>query len=41
VNVKPLVTHRFELEQSLDAFEAAAKGSGIKIVIHCKKSQIQ
>ncbi|KAL8615952.1 hypothetical protein ACOMHN_034628 [Nucella lapillus] len=35
VNVKPLVTHRFSLEQSLDAFEAAKRGEGVKIMISC------
>jgi hypothetical protein len=31
------VTHRFEFQQSLNAYEAAAKGLGVKIMIHCKK----
>ncbi|XP_076465597.1 sorbitol dehydrogenase-like [Babylonia areolata] len=36
VNVKPLVTHRFSLEQSLEAFEAAKRGEGVKIMISCQ-----
>ena len=37
VNVKPLITHHFKLEQSLDAFETSRTGAGgaIKVVIHC------
>jgi len=37
VNVKPLVTHRYTLEQTLDAFETAKTGAGgaIKVMIHC------
>ncbi len=31
------MTHRFEFQQSLNAYEAAAKGLGVKIMIHCKK----
>ncbi|XP_050403690.1 sorbitol dehydrogenase [Patella vulgata] len=37
VNVKPLITHRFKLEQSLEAFEMAKQGKGIKIMINCEK----
>jgi len=39
VNVKPLVTHRFQLEQSLEAFETARTGAGgaIKVMIACSK----
>jgi len=36
-NVKPLVTHRFKLEESIKAFEAAKRGEGIKIMISCKR----
>ena len=37
VDVKPLVTHRYTLEESLDAFERAKTGSGgaIKVMIRC------
>ncbi|KAK7486799.1 hypothetical protein BaRGS_00021946 [Batillaria attramentaria] len=35
VNVKPMVTHRYSLEQALQAFEAAKRGEGVKIMISC------
>jgi len=37
VNVKPLVTHRFKLEESLKAFETAKTGAdhAIKVMIKC------
>merc|ERR1719516_558022 len=37
VNVKPLITHRFTLDQTLDAFETARTGAGgaIKVMIKC------
>ena len=37
VNVKPLVTHRFSLEETVKAFEAAKTGAdgAIKIIIKC------
>ena len=37
VDVKPLITHRFSLEQTLDAFETARTGAGgaIKVMIKC------
>jgi len=37
VDVKPLITHRFKLEETLDAFETARTGAGgaIKVVIKC------
>jgi len=37
VNVKPLVTHRFKLEETLKAFETAKTGAGnpIKVMIKC------
>ena len=39
VNVKPLVTHHFQLEKTLDAFETARTGAGgaIKVMIHCNE----
>ena len=39
VDVKPLVTHRFTLEDSLKAFEASrtAQDGAIKVVINCSK----
>jgi L-iditol 2-dehydrogenase len=37
VNVKPLITHRFKLEEVVQAFEAAKSGDGIKVIICCRK----
>lgn len=39
VDVKPLITHRFKLEESLKAFETAHSGVGgaIKVIINCAK----
>ncbi|CAG5128384.1 unnamed protein product [Candidula unifasciata] len=37
VNVKPLVTHRFTLEESYKAFDVAKKGEGIKVMIRCSR----
>lgn len=38
VDVKPLVTHNFNIEQTVDAFEAAKSVSSgaIKVMIHCQ-----
>ncbi|MGH0157963.1 UNVERIFIED_CONTAM: hypothetical protein FKN15_053551 [Acipenser sinensis] len=33
VDVKPLVTHRFPLEQALEAFETTRKGLGVKVML--------
>ncbi|KYO21448.1 sorbitol dehydrogenase [Alligator mississippiensis] len=38
VNVKPLVTHRFPLEQALEAFETTKKGVGVKVMLKCDPS---
>ncbi|KAA0723316.1 Sorbitol dehydrogenase [Triplophysa tibetana] len=38
VNVKPLVTHRFPLEQALEAFETTRQGLGVKVMLKCDKS---
>jgi len=37
VNLKPLITHRYTIEQSLDAFNTANEGKGIKVMIHVSK----
>uniref|UniRef100_UPI0037E978BE sorbitol dehydrogenase n=1 Tax=Semicossyphus pulcher TaxID=241346 RepID=UPI0037E978BE len=37
VNVKPLVTHRFPLEQAVQAFETTRQGQGIKVMLKCDK----
>ncbi|XP_049908086.1 sorbitol dehydrogenase [Epinephelus moara] len=38
VNVKPLVTHRFPLEQAAQAFETTRQGIGIKVMLKCDKN---
>ncbi|KAJ8417638.1 hypothetical protein AAFF_G00224810 [Aldrovandia affinis] len=38
VNVKPLVTHRFPLEQAVQAFETTRQGLGVKVMLKCDKS---
>jgi L-iditol 2-dehydrogenase len=37
VDVKPLITHHFKLEETLQAFETSRTGAGgaIKVMIHC------
>lgn len=35
INVKPLITHRFKLEDALAAFEVTRRGEGIKVIIEC------
>lgn len=34
INVKPLITHHFTIEETQKAFEAAKAGQGVKIIIH-------
>ncbi|CAG4935936.1 unnamed protein product [Colias eurytheme] len=34
INVKPLVTHHYSLEETLEAYEVAKQGLGIKVMIH-------
>ncbi|XP_061559025.1 sorbitol dehydrogenase isoform X2 [Phycodurus eques] len=38
VNVKPLVTHRFPLEQAVQAFETTRQGLGIKVMLKCDQN---
>ncbi|XP_029950553.1 sorbitol dehydrogenase [Salarias fasciatus] len=38
VNVKPLVTHRFPLEQAGEAFETTRQGLGIKVMLKCDQN---
>nr|XP_046244811.1 sorbitol dehydrogenase [Scatophagus argus] len=38
VNVKPLVTHRFPLEQAVQAFETTRQGIGIKVMLKCDQN---
>jgi len=35
VNVKPLVTHRFPLEKTEEAFNITKSGEGIKVMLKC------
>ncbi|XP_029431007.1 sorbitol dehydrogenase isoform X2 [Rhinatrema bivittatum] len=35
INVAPLVTHRFPLEQALEAFETTKKMLGVKVMLKC------
>ncbi len=41
VDVKPLITHRFKMEEAKDAFETARNGTGgaIKVMIKCKEEK--
>lgn len=39
LNVKPLVTHRYKMEEALDAFEKTKSGEGIKVMIKCDPSR--
>ena len=41
IDLKKLVTHRFPLEQTLEAFEVAKSGRGIKVVIDCQTQPVQ
>uniref|UniRef100_A0A8C4Z2Z0 Sorbitol dehydrogenase n=1 Tax=Gadus morhua TaxID=8049 RepID=A0A8C4Z2Z0_GADMO len=38
VNVKPLVTHRFPLEEAAQAFETTRQGHGVKVMLKCDQS---
>ncbi|CAL1280560.1 unnamed protein product [Larinioides sclopetarius] len=37
IDVKPLITHHFNLENMLKAFETSASGAAIKVLIHCSE----
>lgn len=39
INLRPMVTHRFPLEQAIEAFEACCRGEGVKIVIKCREEK--
>jgi len=39
VNVRQLVTHRFPLEQAMEAYNAALQRIGVKIIIDCQKQE--
>ena len=35
INVKPLVTHRYPLEQAYEAFDVTRRGEAVKVMIKC------
>nr|KAG5708942.1 hypothetical protein BaRGS_009351 [Batillaria attramentaria] len=37
VDIKPMITHYFTLEQAAEAFEFAKSGRGVKIIIDCQQ----
>jgi len=37
VDPRPLITHRFDLEHALEAFEIVKRGEGVKVMIKCKR----
>ncbi|CAL1528099.1 unnamed protein product [Lymnaea stagnalis] len=39
INVKQLVTHRFSLENAIEAYNTARRREGIKIIVDCSESQ--
>uniref|UniRef100_UPI00398F21B3 sorbitol dehydrogenase-like isoform X2 n=1 Tax=Pristiophorus japonicus TaxID=55135 RepID=UPI00398F21B3 len=41
VDVKPLITHHFPLEQVLEAFELVKKGAALKVIVLCEEQQQQ
>ncbi|XP_068197923.1 sorbitol dehydrogenase-like [Antennarius striatus] len=38
LNVKPLVTHRFPLEEAVQAFDVALRGLGMKVMMKCDQN---
>jgi L-iditol 2-dehydrogenase len=41
IDVKPLITHRYTIDQSVQAFEMAESGQAIKVMIQCGKEKQQ
>lgn len=39
IDVKPMITHNFTLEETLKAFEMAKSGAGVKVIIDCEKKE--
>ncbi|XP_037048754.1 sorbitol dehydrogenase-like [Bradysia coprophila] len=37
VDPRPMITHRFDLEHALEAFETVKRGEGVKVMIKCKR----
>jgi len=40
INLRPLVTHRFRLEDAIRAFELCCRGEGVKITIRCMDDKL-
>lgn len=38
IDLKPLISHRFALEQAVEAFEVCAKGQCVKVLVNCMES---
>lgn len=41
INLQPFITHRFRLEESIEAFGACCRGEGVKIVIKCMDDKLK
>lgn len=41
IDLRPLVTHRFKLEEAVQAFESCFKGEGVKIMIKCMDDSLK
>lgn len=41
IDLRPLITHRFRLEQAPQAFEACLRGEGVKILIGCMDDKLK
>ncbi|XP_078388765.1 sorbitol dehydrogenase-like isoform X1 [Cetorhinus maximus] len=39
VDVKPMITHRFPLDQAIEAFEFVKKGTGLKVIVQCEEPE--
>ena len=35
IDVKPLITHRFTIQEAVQAFEMAESGKAIKVMVNC------
>ena len=39
VNAKQLITHRFPLERAMEAYNAALRREGVKIIVDCSRTE--
>ncbi|GCB76464.1 hypothetical protein scyTo_0019144, partial [Scyliorhinus torazame] len=39
VDVKPMITHRFPLDQAIEAFELVKKGTALKVIVQCEEPE--